>query len=412
MTSPDYSHHFSLKNLPFGVASSYKHPHPQCATRLHSIVIFLGELQRSGVFALVPGLPEGVFDSTTLNSYAALSKSTHSAVRLTLQSILQDGTAALPPSSTEDITAVTLHLPVTVPGFTDFSCSLDHVKNAGRAILNDESPPPGFFHFPIGYTGRASTIVVSGTPIVRPLGHFYDRTAPTEKKPVVYGPSRAMDYELEIGVVVGRPLPSNRGLDARDADEHIFGLVILNDWSARDIQGCEMVPLGPLNGKAFGTTISPWIVTLDALEPFKAAGPAPRVDLPAHLQDPGDFNYAIDMTVDLQHGGHTSRLSRSQAQDMFWSGRQMCAHLASTGCDLRTGDILGTGTVSGSQEGSYGCLLEITQGGKAAAQLADGSTRVYLQDADVVRMTAVAGDESSGVGFGECVGELRPARPF
>ncbi|KAG2412899.1 hypothetical protein HFD88_010456 [Aspergillus terreus] len=410
MASTKYSNHFSLKNLPFGVASSDKHPHPQCATRLHNTVIFLGDLQRSGVFAQISDLPEGVFDSPTLNSYAALPKPTHRAVRQTLQSILQDGTAALVPSSTEDITAVTLHLPVTVPGFTDFSCSLDHVKNAGRAILNDESPPPGFFHFPIGYTGRASTIVVSGTPIVRPLGHFYDRTAATEKKPVVYGPSRAMDYELEIGVVVGKPLPPNRGLDARDAEEHIFGLVILNDWSARDIQGCEMVPLGPLNGKAFGSTISPWIVTLDALEPFKVAGPAPRVDLPRHLQDPGEFNYAIEMTVELQHGENTSRLSRSQAQEMFWSGRQMCAHLASTGCDLRTGDILGTGTVSGSQEGSYGCLLEITQGGKAAAQLVDGSTRVYLQDGDVVRMTAVAGDESSGVGFGECVGELRPAR--
>ncbi|GES58113.1 fumarylacetoacetate hydrolase [Aspergillus terreus] len=410
MASTKYSNHFSLKNLPFGVASSHKHPHPQCATRLHNTVIFLGELQRSGAFAQISDLPEGVFDSPTLNSYAALPKPTHRAVRQTLQSILQDGTAALPPSSTEDITAVTLHLPVTVPGFTDFSCSLDHVKNAGRAILNDESPPPGFFHFPIGYTGRASTIVVSGTPIVRPLGHFYDRTATTEKKPVVYGPSRAMDYELEIGVVVGKPLPPNQGLDARDAEEHIFGLVILNDWSARDIQGCEMVPLGPLNGKAFGTTISPWIVTLDALEPFKAAGPAPRVDLPRHLQDPGEFNYAIEMTVELQHGENMSRLSRSQAQDMFWSGRQMCAHLASTGCDLRTGDILGTGTVSGSQEGSYGCLLEITQGGKATAQLVDGSTRVYLQDGDVVRMTAVAGDESSGVGFGECVGELLPAR--
>ncbi|KAL4888628.1 hypothetical protein BDV59DRAFT_211034 [Aspergillus ambiguus] len=413
MTSPEYGHHFSLQNLPFGVASSVQHPKPQCATRLHNIVIFLGDLQRSGLFARVSDLPEEVFDESTLNTYAALPKATHRAVRQTLQATLQDcSTASLPPTSVEDITKVQLHLPVAIPGFTDFSCSLDHVKNAGRAILNDESPPPGFFHFPIGYTGRASTIVVSGTPIVRPLGHFYDRSAPAEKKPVVYGPSRAMDYELEIGVIVGKPLPPNQGLNARDADEHIFGLVILNDWSARDIQGCEMVPLGPLNGKAFGTSISPWVVTLDALDAFKATGPAPRVELPGHLQDLGKFNYAIDMTVELQHGGTTSVLSKSQAQNMFWSGRQMCAHLASTGCDLRTGDILGTGTVSGSQEGSYGCLLEITKGGKAAAQLADGSSRVYLQDGDVVRMSAVAGGEISGVGFGECIGELKPARVF
>ncbi|KAH1915399.1 hypothetical protein KXW75_006176 [Aspergillus fumigatus] len=394
MTSPAYSHHFSINNLPFGLTSSSQHPQPQCVTRLGNTVIFLGDLQRAGLFREVTSLPRGVFDNRTLNAFAALDKQVHKHVRQALQSALQDsGVKKLPIGSTEPITAVRMHLPVSIPAFTDFSCSLNHVKNAGRAILNDDTPPPGFFHFPIGYGGRASTIVPSGTPITRPLGHFYDRSAGIEKKTVAYGPSQAMDYELEIGVVVGTPVPAHRGLDATDADEHIFGLVLLNDWSARDIQGLEMVPLGPLNGKAFGTTISPWIVTLDALEPFKAPGPEPHVSLPRHLQDTVDFTYAISLKVELEHGASSTLLSTSGAQDLFWSHRQMCAHLASTGCDLQTGDILGTGT-----------------GGKVPVALSDGSSRRFLQDGDVVKMSAVAGDESSGVGFGECVGELKPAR--
>ncbi|GFF32142.1 fumarylacetoacetate hydrolase [Aspergillus udagawae] len=411
MTSSAYSHHFSINNLPFGVVSSSQHPQPQCATRLSNTVIFLGDLERAGLFRQVTGLPRGAFDNPTLNAFAALDKRVHKQVRQALQSALQGfGDENLPTGSTEPITAVRMHLPVSIPAFTDFSCSLNHVKNAGRAILNDDTPPPSFFHFPIGYGGRASTIVPSGTPITRPLGHFYDRSAGAEKNTVVYGPSQAMDYELEIGVVVGKPVPPHHGLNAKDADEHIFGLVLLNDWSARDIQGLEMVPLGPLNGKAFGTTISPWIVTLDALEPFKAPGPGPHASLPRHLQDIVESNYAIRMKVELEDSASMTLLSESRAQDLFWSCRQMCAHLASTGCDLRTGDILGTGTVSGPTEGSYGCLLEATQGGKVPVVLSDGSSRHYLQDGDVVRMSAVAGDESSGVGFGECVGELKPAR--
>ncbi|KAJ5524149.1 hypothetical protein N7494_010799 [Penicillium frequentans] len=407
MTSSEYSSHFSIANIPFGVASSNNHPEPQCVTRLENKVIFLGVLQQSGLFAGVPSLPEGVFDKATLNDYAALPKTIHCEVRKVLQEAL---TTSLPDKSTEDISAVTLHLPVSVGGFTDFSCSLHHVRNAGRAILNDESPPPGFFNFPIGYNGRASTIVVSGTPIVRPNGHFFDKTAASEKKPVIYGPSRAMDWELEIGVIVGQGVPRLQGLNAKDADENIFGFVILNDWSARDIQGCEMVPLGPLNGKAFGTSISPWVITLDALSPFKTSGPKPEVALASHLEDIAASGYAIDMKVELLVGDQVTTVSESKVQDLHWSGRQMCAHLASIGADLQTGDILGTGTVSGPDEGSLGCLLEITKAGKEPVTLSDGAQRHFLQDWDVVRMTAVAGGSTSGVGFGECVGQLRPAR--
>jgi fumarylacetoacetase len=239
MTSPEYSSHFSLANIPFGVASSKEHPSPQCVTRLENTVIFLGVLQGTGVFKKVTDLPNDVFDQPTLNEFAALPKSIQREVRTILQSVL---TERLPENSTEDIAAVTLHMPVSVGGFTDFSCSLHHVRNAGRAILNDETPPPGFFNFPIGYNGRASTVVVSGTPIVRPKGHTIDRTAATENKPISFGPSKAMDYELEIGVIVGKPVPRVQGVNAKDADEHIFGMVILNDWSGKQ-SNCGLTPM-------------------------------------------------------------------------------------------------------------------------------------------------------------------------
>ncbi|KAJ5114000.1 hypothetical protein N7456_002534 [Penicillium angulare] len=415
MTSPEYSSHFSLANIPFGVASSTSHPDPQCVTRLENTVIFLDVLHQSGGFAEVSGLPKDVFNKPTLNDYAALSKPLHREVRKVLQNALK---GQLPENSTEDIRDVTLHLPIAVGGFTDltrinpadFSCSLHHVRRAGKAIINDERPPPGFFNFPIGYSGRASTIVVSGTPIIRPKGHFFDRTSTSEKKPIIYGPSRVMDWELEMGFIVGQGVARLEGLNAKDADEHIFGAVILNDWSARDIQGCEMIPLGPLNGKAFGTSISPWIVTLDALAPFATPGPKAEVALASHLEDVVESSYAIDFKVELIIEDQVTTVSESKLQDLHWSGRQMCAHLASSGADVRTGDILGTGTISGPDEGSMGCLLEITSGGKEPLTLGSGHKRHMLQDWDTVRMTAVAGGSASGVGFGECIGQLQPAK--
>ncbi|KAL4794960.1 hypothetical protein BDV19DRAFT_399066 [Aspergillus venezuelensis] len=421
MTSPAYSHHFSLKNLPCGVASSPAHG-KQCATRLQNTVIFLGALQEGGFFEQVDGLPAGVFKNGMLNEYAALPKSVHLAVRARLQNGLRDGLDIVPKEARADISVVTLHLPISIPAFTDFSNSLNHVQNAGRAILNDPSPPPGFFHFPIGYTGRASTVVISGTPITRPQGHFVDRTNPVPKT-VIYGPSRALDYEMELGVVVGKPRAwgSGKGVSASEAEGYVFGWVLVNDWSARDIQGFEMVPLGPLNGKSFGTSISPWIITTEALEPFKAAAPEPRVNLAPHMQDEEKGNYDIIMKVEILHNSTgtdpsslekdktVSSIATSAAKELFWSHRQMIAHLTSCGSDLRTGDLLGTGTVSGSVDGSHGCLLESTKGGKKIVKLSDGSERIYLLDGDVVRMSAVLGSEESGVGFGECIGEVQAA---
>ncbi|PYH85164.1 fumarylacetoacetate hydrolase family protein [Aspergillus uvarum CBS 121591] len=408
MASSNYSDHFSIKNLPYGVASSSTRAGPQCVTRLSNTVIFLDDLQRNGVFNSVTELPSGIFKPSTLNDFAALPKTIHTQVRHALQLALQNGVEGLPTGSTADISEVQMHLPVSIPAYTDFCSSKAHNINAGRAILGHESLPPCFYHIPIAYNGRASTISVSGTPVHRPRGHFVDRTVTTHKE-VIYAPTRALDYELELGIVIGAPLPLGQGLTAKDAEAHIFGLVLLNDWSARDIQGFEMIPLGPLNGKNFGSTISPWIVTLEALEAFRTDGPEPQsASVPPYLQDSGAYNYDIQLKVELEtSSGARTVLGETNAKELYWSLGQMCAHLTSTGCNLHTGEILGTGTVSGAAEGSYGCLLEVTKGGKVKAKLADDDERTYLVDGDVVTMTAWAGE---GVGFGECTGQILPAK--
>jgi len=251
----------------------------------------------------------------------------------------------------------------------------------------------------------------------------------------VCGPSGALDYELEFAAIIGKPLPMRHRLTATDAAEHIFGFVLLNDWSgkqhhahplqspihdsglmktlARDIQAFEMVPLGPLHGKNFGTTISPWIVTPDALEPFKTSGPVQAATTPTHLRASDTPSYAIDLQVEILSNSSAATVTcKSKLQTLYWTVPQMIAHLVTGGCGLRTGDIIATGTVSGFEDGAYGCLLETTDGGRKPLLLADGTTRTYLEDGDVVRMTAMAGGEPSGVGFGECLGKILASKPL
>ncbi|KAK4149410.1 hypothetical protein C8A00DRAFT_18895 [Chaetomidium leptoderma] len=433
MTSPDYAHHFSARNVPFGIASSTTHPKPQAVTRLENWVIFLYDCHTSGLFEEIDGLPRDIFANDTLNELAALPKSIQNNVRKVIsEQTNQNGALDIsnfPQGSVEDLTEVQMHMPVRVGDFAgtqptapprsltsrpanhlpDFSCSLEHVKNAGRIIINDARPPPAFFNLPIAYQGRASSVMVSGTDVERPVGQYRDKSAPTtgdELKPVVFGPSKAVDYELEFAAIIGKPLAMRQRLNAVDADEHIFGFVILNDWSARDIQGFEMTPLGPFNGKNFGTSISPWVVTPDALGAFRTEGQKPVVDIPTHLQDPDHQTYAVRMQVEILAGDKATVTGTSWVQTMYWTARQMIAHAVSAGAALRTGDILATGTVTGDGPDAKGCLLELSEGGSKPFKLDDGSERAFLQDGDVVRMTAVAGEEQSGVGFGECVGRL------
>ena len=260
MTSPDYSHHFSVYNVPFGIGSSKSHPRPQAVTRVRNSVLFLHDCHRSGLFENIDGLPLNIFSNDTLNEFAALAKSVQQQVRQAIQYRCNDGVldvSKLSQASVENITEVQMHMPVRVGDFAgecpsapspfptnlltyqtlDYSCSLEHVKNAGRIIINDERPPPAFFNLPIAYQGRASSVIVSGTDVERPLGQYVDKSATTNPKPVLYGSSRAVDYELEFAAIVGKPLPMRQRLNAVDADEHIFGFVVLNDWSGK----CRLV---------------------------------------------------------------------------------------------------------------------------------------------------------------------------
>jgi fumarylacetoacetase len=332
----------------------------------------------------------------------------------------EKGTSSLPDGTTVSADDVTMHLPVSSRDFTDFSCSKDHVLNAGEAIQGKRYLPPGFLYFPIGYSGRTSSLVVSGTPVVRPKGQYKNADGNVE-----HGPTQRLDYELEMACIVGKPSELGKPVAIKDADEHIFGIVIVNDWSgkstvqvqsyvndidfsiARDIQGFEMPPLGPLNGKSFGTSVSPWIITLDALKESAIKGITREIPVASYLSDPNPVNsYDIRLKVELLTNDKSTTICETNLSSMYWSFRDMIVHQTSNGCSVRTGDLLATGTISGSTHESHGCLLELTKGGQKSFAVGEGAERVYLEDGDAVRISALA---SEGVGFGECTGKILPA---
>ncbi|KPI35043.1 Fumarylacetoacetase [Cyphellophora attinorum] len=438
---------FSLANLPLGIATTTnkaisQHQNvPGIVTRLHDYVYFLSAMQQNGLFGhdtLTSEIKDAI-QQRTLNGLASLGRRAHRQVRNAMQSILR-ATTEEPSSISPQLAAcrvpisdVIMHLPVTIGDFSDFSCSVDHALNAGEAVVGIRKLPPGFLHFPIGYGGRSSSIMVSGGDVLRPWGHFKQGSTVAE---VVFAPSRAVDFELEVACVVGKPSEPGRLVPASEAAEHIFGFVLLNDWSARDIQTLEMPPLGPFLGKSFATTISPWIILADALEPFLVPVPTRQIPVADHFTPSGEKgHYAVTLAVDVGaappqgNGGsegtsqdnRNSSLTRactSQLDSIYWTIADMLAHQTSNGCAIRTGDLLATGTVSGSERGSFGCLLEITKGGKEPFVLGEGkiggekAERMYLEDGDTVVMSGWAGDigSDSCVGFGECRGTLRAAR--
>lgn len=401
-----YTSHFSINNIPYGIASSAQRPQPQAATRIGDEVIFLAELATLDPFTSISSALPTLFSQPTLNAFAAQPRNIQAAVRTAIQHAFKNGQHT--PSS-EPLGAVTLHLPVSIGDFTDYSASANHVLNAGEAIMGTRSFPPAFHKFPVGYAGRCSSIGVSGTAIARPLGQYVEDAGAAEKR-IVFGASRAVDYELEVGAVVGRPVHAGSLLHARDADEHVFGLVLVNDWSARDIQGLEMNPLGPFNGKNFGTSVSPWIVTLEALKAHEVPAPPRMGPVAEFMDDEGAVNYDIQLTGTITRGGQKTTTCQVGFETMYWTFRHMLAHHTVGGCGLRTGDLIASGTVSGEKEHEHGCLLELTKNGKKASKLSDGSELRYLADGDEVTYEAVVGDGSAGIGFGACVGVVKPAR--
>ena len=409
---------FGLDNLPYGVFS-HGTGAPRCATRVGETVVDLAAIE-----ALLPVAP-GTFAQPALNAFMATGKGTWDAVRARLQSLLAaDGDAtlrddeALRTASLLPLADVTMHVPAQIGDYTDFYSSRQHATNVGIMFRGVENAlMPNWLHLPVGYHGRASSVVVSGTPVVRPCG----QTRPDDAAPPVFGPSRQLDIELELGVFVGPGNALGEPVAIADARDHIFGVVLVNDWSARDIQKWEYVPLGPFLAKSFCTSISPWIVPAAALDPFRIAGepqdetagnPEP---LPYLRQaEPRALDVRLDVRLDtaaMRAGGaEPVTVSQSNARHLYWSAEQQLAHHTVAGCNLRPGDLLASGTISGETEDSFGSFLEITWRGTRPVALPSGEERRFLEDGDRVVIEGVAESGGVCVGFGTVEGTVAPAR--
>jgi fumarylacetoacetase len=400
-----YTSHFGINNIPYGIASSSKHPSPQAVTRIADTVIFLSELSSTSPFASISSQLSSSFLQPTLNTFAALPKPLQSQVRRAIQEAYNSN---LHTDFSENVKDVTLHMPLSIGDFTDYSASVNHVLNASEAVAGKREYPPAFMKYPVGYAGRCSSITIAPTKVTRPLGQFVENYAAAERN-IIFGASRGLDYELEVGAVIGTPVEPGSYLAAKDADKHIFGLVLVNDWSARDIQGLEMNPLGPFNGKNFRTSITPWIVTLEALEPFAVPAPERMAPVADFMHDPKSTNYRIQLESEITRNGAKTTTCKVGFETMYWTFRHMLAHHTVGGCGLRTGDLVASGTVSGEAKTEHGCLMELTFNGKRPTELSDGSELKYLEDGDEVRYTGIVGDASAGVGFGDCGGVIVPA---
>ncbi|WER48167.1 fumarylacetoacetase [Cupriavidus sp. WKF15] len=402
--------HFPLQNLPYGIFSVKGQP-ARVGVAIGKFVLDLAALDEAG---LLPAAAKGSFAAASLNRFIALGKPVWSETRQRLTALLSGADAALRDNAALRDRAlvpsdqVTLHLPVEIPGYTDFYSSKEHATNVGRMFRDPENALlPNWLEIPIGYNGRASSVVVSGTDLRRPNGQI---KLPNEARPV-FGPCRKLDFELEVGFIVGKESALGEPVSTADAPDHMFGMVLLNDWSARDIQQWEYVPLGPFNSKTFGTSISPWVVTMQALEPFRRDNPAQSPEPLPYLQQHGKNAYDIALEVALRPQGAAapSTICRTNFKAMYWTMAQQLAHHTVSGCNVRVGDLMGSGTISGTTPDSYGSLLELTRNGAEPLKLADGSSRAFLEDGDEIVMTGFAAGDGFVVGFGEVSGKILPA---
>jgi fumarylacetoacetase len=374
-------------------------------------VLDLWELEQDG--RLDVGDP-GVFAGPTLNAFMALGPKVWSRTRMRISELLRHDRPELRDDSELRARAlvpmadVKLHLPIQVAGYTDFYSSKEHATNVGVMFRGkDNALQPNWLYMPIGYNGRASTVVVSGTKVRRPRGQL----KPPSVEVPSFGPCRRLDFELEMGFVVGQPSKMGEMLSEKQAEEMIFGFTILNDWSARDIQQWEYVPLGPFQAKAFATSISPWIVTREALEPFRLHGPAqdpaPLPYLKQHL--PNNYDMQLDVFLRAAGTNEAMRICRTNFKYMYWSSVQQLMHHASSGCAMNIGDILGSGTISGQDPDSRGSLLELSWNGTEPIELPGGAKRTFLEDGDSLVMRGWCQGDGYRVGFGEVEGTILPA---
>lgn len=402
MTDLNSAHDFSIHNIPFGIGVI--HGKKQLVTRVLDWVFTLSSLADRGVFRDL-SIQESIWREPFLNSFISLGKKITVPARQKIQSYFKEnGLDSIQKFAHDE---VEMSLPVAIGDYTDFYSSREHATNVGIMFRDPANALlPNWLHLPVGYHGRASSICVSGTPVRRPKG----QTLPPEATSPVFGPSKQVDFELEMAFVVGKNNELGSPVSTEEAEDFIFGLALFNDWSARDIQKWEYVPLGPFLAKNFASTLAPWIITLEALEPFRVAGPEQNPQVLPYLAFSGLKNYDIRLDVFIQTANHVpTRVSHSNFKYMYWNMVQQLAHHTVNGCNLQVGDLLASGTISGPTPDSYGSMLEIAWKGTKPVTLEDGSQRTFILDGDEVIISGYAEKDGVRVGFGECSAVVLPA---
>jgi fumarylacetoacetase len=406
--------HFPIQNLPYGVFR--RHSGGACVgVAIGDRILDLTFLEKQNLLN-TPALGKyRLFDQGKLNTFMARGKRFWSATRANISRLLRADEptlrddAALQEKALVPMNDVEMHLPADIGDYTDFYSSREHATNVGTMLRGaDNALMPNWLHLPVAYHGRASSIVVSGTEVIRPCG----QSKPDKADAPIFGPTRSLDFELEMAVFVGPSNHLGQPVPVAEVEDHLFGLVLLNDWSARDIQAWEYVPLGPFLAKNFATSISPWVVPLEALEPFRCPGPAQQPTPLPYLQVQGPSAFDISLEVHLQSltMAQPARISASNFRYLYWSMAQQFAHHTVNGCNLRPGDLLASGTISGPTPDSYGSLLELAWRGTKPVVLPNGEQRSFLQDGDRLTMTAWCQGDGYRVGFGTVTGKVLPAR--
>lgn len=403
---------FPIQNIPFGVFLT-KDDVITIGTRIGDYAIDLGALQQLNYFEGIE-LTDDMFMQDTLNDFISDGKKTWRLVRNRIADIFDAENATLRDNEKHreiiifSIEDVEMQLPVLIGDYTDFYSSKEHATNVGTMFRDPNNALlPNWLHIPVGYHGRSSTIVPSGIPVHRPMG----QTLPNGETSPVFGPSRLVDFELETAFITTDANIMGENIPVHEAEEYIFGMVLLNDWSARDIQKWEYVPLGPFLAKNFASSISPWIVTMDALEPFRTKGPAQSPTPLPYLQQKGKNAFDINLEAYITpENAETTLVSQSNFKYMYWSMSQQLAHHTSNGCRVNSGDMMGSGTISGPTPNSYGSMLELTWGGKNPIKMSDGTERKFINDNDTVIMKGFCKNNEVRIGFGEVCSKLLP--PF
>ena len=396
---------FSIHNIPFGIFSTANRS-PRAGIAIGEHILDLVEVAKLNVF----DFDTSVLKKDTLNDFIALGKKITSKVRIDIQELLQDNTSVLKdkPEVFVKQADAQMHLPIKIGDYTDFYSSIEHATNVGTMFRDPANALlPNWKHIPVGYHGRASSIVVSGKNIHRPKG----QTIPKDADTPIYGPSQRVDFELEMGFITGKNTALGDSITTDNAEDYIFGMVLFNDWSARDIQKWEYVPLGPFLAKNFASHISPWIVTLEALEPYRYKGPEQNPSVLPYLEQKGAKNYDINLQVSISPEGSEEKVvCNSNFKYMYWSMVQQLAHHTVNGCNINVGDLYGSGTISGTSEDSYGSMLELAWMGTKPLKMKDGTERKFINDGDTVTMRGHSLKDGKRVGFGKVSAKLLPAK--